>query len=161
MEPSHERFMAGQAEPDLARRVVLANTPALSLGDLHVEPSLRRVANADGREEIVEPRVMQVLVALIQADGRILARDELLTRCWHGVVVGDDAINRVIGRLRRLADGIGGGAFKLETITKVGFRLVESRSHGPSYSLTPDIAGRGDSKRRQRSTGSPFCRSRT
>lgn len=107
-------------------RIVLADTSSLTLGELHIEPSLRRVGHADGREEIVEPRVMQVLVALIRAEGRILSRDELLVRCWHGVVVGDDAINRVIGRLRRLADGIGDGAFKLETITKVGFRLVQN-----------------------------------
>ena len=118
--------MAADTEQTASGRVVLADTSALTLGDLHIEPSLRRVAHAGGREEIVEPRVMQVLVALILAKGRILSRDELLTRCWHGVVVGDDAINRVIGRLRRLADGIGGGAFRLETITKVGFRLVRS-----------------------------------
>lgn len=69
---------------------------------------------------------MQVLVALIRAEGRIVSRDELLTSCWHGVVVGEDAITRVMGRLRRLVDGIGQGAFKLETVTKVGYRLVST-----------------------------------
>jgi TolB-like protein len=67
---------------------------------------------------------MQVLVALIRADGKIVSRDDLLASCWHGVVVGEDAIDRVIGRLRRLINGIGGGDSKLETITKVGYRLV-------------------------------------
>jgi adenylate cyclase len=124
MEPSDGRFEGEYAERGAAGRVVLSETPALILGKLRIEPSLRQVTHADGRNEIVEPRVMQVLVAMIRADGRILSRDELLARCWHGVVVGDDAINRVMGRLRRLADGIGDGAFKLETITKVGFRLV-------------------------------------
>ena len=106
------------------RRIHLGRAPVIRLGALVIEPSLRRVAHDDGREEIVEPRVMQVLVALAQSGGAILTRDDLLASCWHGVVVGEDAITRVIGRLRRLADGIGEGQFKLETITKVGYRVV-------------------------------------
>jgi class 3 adenylate cyclase len=105
-------------------RVHLGREPSIRLGALLIEPGLRRVAHDDGREEFVEPRVMQVLVALAQSGGTIITRDDLLASCWHGVVVGEDAITRVMGRLRRLADGIGQGQFKLETITKVGYRLV-------------------------------------
>jgi adenylate cyclase len=105
-------------------RINLAHEAPLRMGALTIDPALRQVANEDGREEIIEPRVMQVLVALIHARGGILSRYDLLMSCWHGVVVGEDAINRVMGRVRRLADGIGDGAFKLETITKVGYRLV-------------------------------------
>jgi adenylate cyclase len=107
-------------------RINLAHEAPLKMGALTIDPGLRQVANEDGREEIVEPRVMQVLVALIHARGGILSRDDLLMSCWYGVVVGEDAINRVMGRVRRLADGIGDGAFKLETITKVGYRLVSA-----------------------------------
>jgi adenylate cyclase len=132
--PSSSRHQMG--------RISLAHEAPLQLGALCIEPALRRVAQDDGREEIVEPRVMQVLVALIRAKGGILSRDDLLMSCWHGVVVGEDAINRVMGRLRRLADGIGDGAFKLETITKVGYRLVPTEPRagagvGPSAS-SPD-----------------------
>lgn len=108
----------------MVARIRLSEEEPLRLGALTVEPALRRVAHDRGPAEIVEPRVMQVLVALIHAEGRILSRDELLMSCWHGVVVGEDAINRVMVRLRRLLDGVGQGAFKLETVTKVGYRLV-------------------------------------
>jgi adenylate cyclase len=104
-------------------RIDLAREAPIQLGALGVEPALRRVANDDGREAILEPRVMQVLVALIRAGGRIVSRDELAASCWHGVVVGEDALNRVIGRLRRMLDAVG-GAVRLETITKVGYRLT-------------------------------------
>ena len=60
------------------RRIHLGRAPVLRLGALLIEPSLRRVAHDDGREEIVEPRVMQVLVALAQSGGAILTRDDLL-----------------------------------------------------------------------------------
>lgn len=77
-----------------------------------------------GRCEGLEPRVMQVLVALAQARGAIVTRDELTDLCWDGRIVGEDALNRVISRLRRLSVEVGGDAFRIETITKVGYRLV-------------------------------------
>ena len=91
-------------------------------GALRIEPAHRRVAHDDGREEILEPRVMQVLVALAKADGQILSRGDLISSCWAGVVVSEDALNRVISRVRRLAQGF--GEFRIETITKVGYRLT-------------------------------------
>jgi adenylate cyclase len=104
--------------------ITLADAPALRLGVLTIEPAARRVVHEDGREQILEPRVMQVLVALTRADGGIVSRDGLFAACWPGVVVGEDALTRVMARLRRLADGLGAGVFKLETITKVGYRLT-------------------------------------
>lgn len=104
-------------------RIDLASEPALGLGGLSIEPALRRVSGPQG-EEILQPRVMQALVALTRAQGRILTRDQLLAACWHGVIVGEDAIDRVIGRLRRLGEGMGAGAFELETIARVGYRLT-------------------------------------
>jgi adenylate cyclase len=118
--------IAAAGRPDLQiGRIELARETPVRLGVLGIEPALRRLANDDGREAILEPRVMQVLVALSRADGRIVSRDELATSCWHGVVVGEDALNRVIGRLRRVLDEVGGDV-QLETITKVGYRLVAS-----------------------------------
>src|SRR5206468_41417 len=90
-----------------------------------------------------EPRVMQVLVALAKADGGIVTRDELLESCWNGAVVGEDAIDRVIGRIRRLAERFEG--FRLETVTKVGYRLLRrdaakaapAPADGPSICVLP------------------------
>lgn len=65
---------------------------------------------------------MQVLVALFRA-GSIVTREELIQRCWDGRVVGDDAINRVLSRIRHIAADFGQGSFSVETITKVGYWL--------------------------------------
>jgi len=106
------------------RRVDLSRAAPFRIGPLTVEPSRRRIAHEDGREEIVQPRVMQVLAALFDARGAILGRDELTDRCWDGRIVGEDSINRVMSRLRRLTETIGEGVFRIETVTKVGYRLV-------------------------------------
>ena len=107
-----------------AERIVLAHEPDFVLGRLRVSPARRELVRDDGARELLEHRVMQVLVALAKAGGSILTRDELTLRCWEGRVVGEDAINRVISHLRKAAHGIGAGSFEIETITKIGYRLT-------------------------------------
>lgn len=100
---------------------MLAHEAPFDLAALRVEPALRRVSlPASGRQAILEPRVMQVFVALAREPGRILSRDDLVAMCWDGVVVGDDAVHRVISQLRKRLSAIAGGAVAIETITKVG-----------------------------------------
>jgi DNA-binding winged helix-turn-helix (wHTH) protein len=101
----------------------LARASAFALGPLTVDPSTRRI-NGNGRSETLEPRVMRVLVALGEIPGRVLSRDELIELAWDGQLVTDNAITRVTSLLRRALDDLSGGAVRLETITKVGFRVV-------------------------------------
>jgi adenylate cyclase len=122
-----------------ADRIELARQAPLRVGALGVEPALRRLANDDGREAVLEPRVMQVLVALARAEGRIVSRDELAASCWHGVVVGEDALNRVIGRLRRVLDEVADDGLRLETITKVGYRLLVPTAANAAKPRKPSI----------------------
>lgn len=105
--------------------VDLAHEPDFTLAGLQVRPSLREVVD-DGEREVLEPRVMQVLVALARRRGQVVSRDQLIDTCWAGRVVGEDAINRCIARVRRLAEAHGG--FSIETIARVGYRLTELSS---------------------------------
>jgi DNA-binding winged helix-turn-helix (wHTH) protein/tetratricopeptide (TPR) repeat protein len=105
--------------------IQLARERPFRLGAVEVRPATREVVGPDGRE-VLEPRVMQVLVALARAGGEIVSREDLTESCWDGRIVGDDAINRVLSRLRRLSEGVGREGWRLETITKVGYRLVEA-----------------------------------
>jgi DNA-binding winged helix-turn-helix (wHTH) protein/tetratricopeptide (TPR) repeat protein len=131
---------------DTLQPIELARASDFTLGGATVRPSLRQVIAADGRETVLEPRVMQVLVALASADGAILSRDDLILACWAGRIVGEDAINRVISRLRRLSEEIGG--FRIETITKVGYRIIQDGSAASSNPETPHLLEAGGSNRR-------------
>lgn len=98
----------------------LARTGSFTLGTATVRPSSCEIS--DSQQTIsVEPRVMQVLVALAQRQGHVVTRDDLIAACWRGVVVGEDAIQRCIGRLRKTATSIGG--FEIQTLNRVGYRL--------------------------------------
>ena len=109
----------------LLTAAALAEQPDFALGALLVSPSTR-VLTRGADSEKVEPRVMQVLLVLADAEGRVVTRDELLERCWGGVFVGDDSLNRIIAGIRRIASGIGAGSFTIETIPRTGYRLLAS-----------------------------------
>jgi DNA-binding winged helix-turn-helix (wHTH) protein len=91
------------------------------LNGIEVRPALREIA-CDGRKETIDRRVMQVLVALVRAKGKVVSRDDLIESCWDGMIVGEDAINNCISRLRKAAEA-SGNAFSIETVPRVGYRL--------------------------------------
>lgn len=126
----------------------LAREADFPLGALLVRPSAREVCR-DGIRDMLEPRVMQVLVALFQAQGRVVSRDELIARCWEGRIVGEDAINRAIGRLRRLSEGDGEASFAIETIPRIGYRLAAAGRPDASPPPSPSAAGPGWPVRRR------------
>lgn len=105
-----------------AIKVDLSSEADFRLGPVLVSPSTRQLTCGKARATL-EPRVMQMLVVLAQARGEVVSRDELVLRCWDGVVVGDNAINRVVSLLRAVAAETCNGAFAIETIKKVGYRL--------------------------------------
>jgi DNA-binding winged helix-turn-helix (wHTH) protein/TolB-like protein len=105
----------------------LAREARFTLGGAEVRPATRELV-ADGRREVLEPRIMQVLVALARRRGEVVSRDELIAVCWGGRVVGEDSIHRCIAAIRRLAETWGG--FSVETVARVGYRLAEAKGSG-------------------------------
>lgn len=124
VQASDQSSGAADTDEDL---IQLAREPRFSLGALNVDPATRRVATPE-RRATLEPRVMQVLVALARANGAVVSRDELINCCWGGRIVGDNAVNRAISLVRGVGAKLGEGAFELETISRVGYRLVVSGS---------------------------------
>jgi DNA-binding winged helix-turn-helix (wHTH) protein len=93
------------------------------------------VANKEVR---VEPRQMQVLVALANAAPDVVTRADLSAKAWGSSIVGEDALNRCITRLRRALLELGQPA-QIETVPKVGYRLVPSHA-GQNAQNDTDVA---------------------
>ncbi|MDR3526236.1 MAG: winged helix-turn-helix domain-containing protein [Rhizomicrobium sp.] len=107
--------------------IVLAQEADFHLGGLLISPSQRLVGPSPSHQatsERLQPRIMQVLIALAHRRGEVVSRDEMMAVCWGGFAVSDDAINRCIARIRRLSETHGG--FTLETIARVGYQLNET-----------------------------------
>ncbi len=110
-------------------QVNLAREPDFTLGGAKLRPSTREI-DFGGKPETIEPRVMQVLVVLAKRRGAVVSRDELIHHCWEGRVVGEDAINRCLAKVRRLTERM--RDVELETIPRVGYRLSETSSAAPT-----------------------------
>lgn len=110
------------AKTDTFGVIDLARAPNFAIGKPRCSPSTLEVVWAE-RSEILQPRVMQVLICLAEAGGAVVSRDDLVRRCWGGRIVGDDAINRCIAKIRQLATADGAPAFTVETVPRVGYRL--------------------------------------
>jgi DNA-binding winged helix-turn-helix (wHTH) protein/Tfp pilus assembly protein PilF len=106
----------------------LAQLSEFMVGDALVCPATRTISGPGGNAQ-VEPRVMQVLVVLAEAKGGVVTRDTLLTRCWGGFYAGDDSLNRAVAGVRRVASGVAGGSFEIETIPRTGYRLIAEPRH--------------------------------
>ena len=117
------RMGPGGSAPLIDRRDThhLARREDLEVANTTVRPSIRTVEGPGGIAT-AEPRVMQVLLALIDAAGSVVTREDLIHQCWKGQVVGDDSVNRAIKEVRKIAKAVD-AAFEVETIPRIGYRL--------------------------------------
>lgn len=104
-----------------APAVALAHRGDFTLANATIRPSTRTVEGPGG-SLTVEPKIMQVLLVLADADRSVITREDLIRACWGGRIVGDDAVNRTIAELRRVARQTGAD-FSIETIPRIGYRL--------------------------------------
>src|SRR5215468_3699461 len=98
-----------------------------------VEPLLNRVTR-NGKVERLEPKIMDVLLALASRPGEVVSKDELLSAVWNGTYVTEDVLTRAIGELRKLFDDDATTPHVIETIRKRGYRLVApvEETHRPA-----------------------------
>jgi Tol biopolymer transport system component/DNA-binding winged helix-turn-helix (wHTH) protein len=128
--------MADQsAEIVPGEEIRLADEPDFRLGAACVAPSTGEFSVGEYVERL-EPRVMQVLVALARAQGKAVSRDSLVGSCWGGRVVGQDAINRTLSTLRAIARRAPAPTFEIETLPRIGYRLKPAPSAWAEGALT-------------------------
>lgn len=117
------------------------------LGEWHVRPQLNRIEE-EGKTHQVEPRVMRVLVRLAESQGEVVTRDALLDAVWGETIVTEDSLTRTIFDLRKVFKDKAQNPKVIETIRKVGYRLLLPVSYatgGDSVSVddivvTPNLA---------------------
>jgi Tol biopolymer transport system component len=105
-----------------------------TFGRLTIRPAALEVEGG-GRIVRVKPGCMRVLLAMIDAKGEVLTRDDLLARCWAGRIVTDSAINRCILEVRQALAAE--PRAEVESIIKIGYRL---RLHGEGAPASGDAS---------------------
>ena len=76
----------------------------------------------DGDKRHVEPKAMQVLLALSEFAEKTVSRQYLLETAWGNRVVVDEALTRIISQLRNVLDDSKSRTL-IQTVPKKGYRL--------------------------------------
>ena len=93
------------------------------IGDALIDPTTRQIGRGHDRRRL-PPKAMQVLLALVAAEGRVLTRAELLDVAWPGVVVGEEVLTHAIAEVRRCLGDDSRAPRLIETVHKSGYRLM-------------------------------------
>ncbi|CAD0299295.1 winged helix-turn-helix domain-containing protein [Xanthomonas hortorum] len=101
----------------------LSSVPRFRLGPLLVEPE-RLALIDDGQTITLEPRMMEVLIALAERAGEVISAEQLLIEVWHGSFYGDNPVHKTIAQLRRKLGDDSRQPRYIETIRKRGYRLL-------------------------------------
>lgn len=118
------------------RAKALASRSRFWIDDLHVQPD-RCVVMRDKDEIRLELRMMEVLVMLAEHTGETITKEKLLVDVWGSEIYGDSPVNKVISRLRDLIGDDARKARYIETVSKVGFRMIAAVTLPEDYRRMP------------------------
>lgn len=93
------------------------------VGEWFVEPTQNRLFTDDETIQL-EPKVMSVLQLMAEQPGRTVSKEAFKEQVWTGTVVTDDVLSRCISLLRGAFDDDARNPEYIETIRKVGYRLI-------------------------------------
>lgn len=118
--------------PQTDRSRALATHSRFRVGAMLVQPD-RLIVSIDGRDTELEPRMMEVLVALAEHAGEVVSSEQLLIEVWRGTFYGDNPVHKAIAYLRKVfGDDLKSPRY-IETIRKRGYRLIAKVSYPDDY----------------------------
>jgi len=103
--------------------VPLHHEPPFDLAGYHVNPATLRVTRGH-QETRLEAKAMQVLVYLVKHAGEVVGRADLERHVWPGLVVTEDSLTNAIAKLRRALHDDARHPRLIETVPKIGYRLM-------------------------------------
>ena len=92
----------------------------------------------DGEVVPLQPKVFDLLLALVERRGRLAGKDELMEEVWPDTVVEEANLTNNISILRKTL-GANGQQF-IETMPKRGYRFVGLVKEAPDRSVEPVVA---------------------
>jgi DNA-binding NarL/FixJ family response regulator/DNA-binding winged helix-turn-helix (wHTH) protein len=108
------------------------------IGAHRIEPLSGEIAGPAGKRH-VQPKVMDVLLCLVEHAGKLVERDAIIDQVW-GRATSEEALTRCISELRAALDDDRGTARLIQTVPKRGYRLLEP----VTLDAAKSAAGNGD-----------------
>jgi len=99
----------------------------IRIGAWCVNPASGQISR-DGETARVEVRTMRLLLCLAEHAGKVVSSDDLLNQVWSGVFVNQDSVYQAVASLRRLLGDDPKQPAYIETVPRLGYRLVATVS---------------------------------
>jgi class 3 adenylate cyclase/predicted ATPase/DNA-binding winged helix-turn-helix (wHTH) protein len=112
--------------------------------DYSLNPASRELWHGAQRLAL-EPKVLQVLLYLLEHRDRVVPKDELLAQCWPETYVSESALMRCLARLRKAVPAPPAAPPVIETRHRQGYRFVAAVTvcSQPSFPALGDPAPPG------------------
>ena len=94
-----------------------------TIGNWTVSPEMNCLERA-GQTHRLEPKIMQVLLALADSPGDVVSKEQIFHRVWPDTFVSDEVLTRSISELRKAFEDNPRESTYIQTIPKAGYRLV-------------------------------------
>lgn len=106
------------------------------IGNWIIQPQINCIR--DGRRVVhLEPKVMQVLLALASDPGEVMTHEAIRSQVWPGVFVGEDVLIRAISEIRRSFHDDTRSPHTVQTVPRVGYRLIAPVIELPNEGIQP------------------------
>jgi len=102
-------------------------TTTIRIGAWCVNPASGQISR-DGETARVEVRTMRLLLCLAEHAGKVVSSDDLLSQVWSGIFVNQDSVYQAVASLRRLLGDDPKQPAYIETVPRLGYRLVATVS---------------------------------
>jgi TolB-like protein/DNA-binding winged helix-turn-helix (wHTH) protein len=106
----------------------------LRIGAWYVNPASGQISR-DGETARVEVRTMRLLLCLAEHASEVVSIDDLLGQVWSEVTVAPDSVYQAVTSLRRLLGDDPKQPTYIETVPRLGYRMVATVSPWPDRSI--------------------------
>jgi transcriptional activator of cad operon len=100
-----------------------ASQGTLRIGDWQVNPATGEISR-NGETTRLEVRTMRLLLCLAEHPGEVVSIEDLLNRVWTGVNVSPDSVYQAVALLRRQLGDDSKLPKYIETVPRLGYRMV-------------------------------------
>ena len=121
-------------------------TTTLRIGAWRVDPKSGQISR-NGETARVDVRTMRLLLCLAEHVGEVVSIDDLLSQVWSEVSVAPDSVYQAVASLRRLLGDDPKQPTYIETVPRLGYRMVATVSPWSEESIaeadSPPASGSG------------------
>ena len=106
------------------------------VGEFRVLPASHRLRRGDAEIQL-EPKVMGLLLYLVEHAGDTVDREQLFEALWPGVVVTDDTLTQAVIKLRKALGDSAREPRYVQTVPKRGYRMCAAVRPVPATGPSP------------------------